>query len=322
MWTADQTLARIDRWYDQQEQGVRTYLGASQLGRECSREIWYNFRWAGKPEFEPRMLRLFDRGHREESVFVRLLIQAGVTYFHVDPATLKEYVVDLPNPHMGGHCDGIGKGLPELPEGALFVGEFKTHNTKSFDYLEKHGVEESKPEHYVQMQLYMHGLGIRYALYGAVCKNDDRLHMEIVEYEERYAMSHLIRGDLIAYAQEPPRRISNRPSWYKCKWCDFYNICHQFKVPDVNCRTCAHATPMPDGEWLCEKHGHLLSKEEQEAGCDDHMFLPGLLNGTEVLDVTEDYVELRLPDGTVIRQGPNNVTSEALCSYGTINKKP
>lgn len=322
MLLAERTLAKIDAWYDRQKETPRGYLGASQLGRECSREIWYSFRWADRPQFEPRMLRLFARGDREEMVFVDLLLKAGCMFFHIDPATRDQYVVPLPNKHMGGHCDGVGKGLPDLPPEEKFVGEFKTHNRKSFDYLVKHGVESAKPEHYVQMQLYMHGLGPRYAFYGAVCKDDDRLHMEVIEYDEKFTVSQLIRGGLIAYAQEPPRRISNKPTWYKCKWCDFYSTCHQFKVPHVNCRTCAHSTPMPDGEWLCEKHGHLLTKEEQRAGCSDHMYLPGILKGTEVLDVTNDYVELRIPDGTVIRQGPDNITSEALCSYGTINTKP
>ena len=37
--------------------------------------------------------------------------------------------------------------------------EFKTHNKKSFDDVEKHGVKKSKPVHFSQMQIYCHLCG-------------------------------------------------------------------------------------------------------------------------------------------------------------------
>jgi hypothetical protein len=47
------------------------------IGRACDREIWYGFRWAKAPKFEARMHRLFQRGHKEEFVFVKHLRDAG-----------------------------------------------------------------------------------------------------------------------------------------------------------------------------------------------------------------------------------------------------
>lgn len=55
----------------------RAHLGGSMIGRACEREIWYGFRWAKVPTFGGRMLRLFDRGHEEEFVFVDTLRLAG-----------------------------------------------------------------------------------------------------------------------------------------------------------------------------------------------------------------------------------------------------
>ena len=46
----------------------RAHLGASMIGRECNRALWYGFRWATVPNFPGRVLRLFKRGHDEEDI--------------------------------------------------------------------------------------------------------------------------------------------------------------------------------------------------------------------------------------------------------------
>ena len=47
------------------------------------------------------------------------------------------------------------------------------------------GFYKAKPEHYVQMQMYMNKMKLNYGLYFAVNKNDDSIHGEIVE-EDNY----------------------------------------------------------------------------------------------------------------------------------------
>ena len=44
--------------YRDEEDAFRSHLGASLIGRECARELWYSFRWTTKPSFEGRMIRL------------------------------------------------------------------------------------------------------------------------------------------------------------------------------------------------------------------------------------------------------------------------
>lgn len=56
----------------------RTYLGASELGGRCWRAASYSFRWFKQRDFEGRMLRLFDRGHREEFNVVHWLRACGI----------------------------------------------------------------------------------------------------------------------------------------------------------------------------------------------------------------------------------------------------
>lgn len=55
----------------------RFHLGASQIGDECARARWYGFRWASQVTFEGRILRLFDRGHKEERRFIEWLELVG-----------------------------------------------------------------------------------------------------------------------------------------------------------------------------------------------------------------------------------------------------
>lgn len=71
------------------EAGRRRYLGGSQLGSPCRRQRWYEFHWVIPQEiFDPRVLRLFDRGHREEERFVAYLRMIGVEVQEYDPDTI------------------------------------------------------------------------------------------------------------------------------------------------------------------------------------------------------------------------------------------
>ena len=271
MILAEKTLAAInDAWQHDPDPLRGTHLGAGSIGKSCSRELWYQFRWAAQTGFSPRILRLFERGNREEKVFEELLRLAGIPFWGRDPATNKQYVVRFKNKHLLGYADGIGQGLPDLPTDERFLGEWKTHNEKSFKDLVKKGVRESKPVHFTQMQLYMNELRLGWALYGAVNKNDDHLHLELIEHDSEYAAHYRDRADLIVASQTPPQRISENPGWYECKWCDFYRICHLGRSMEVNCRTCQHVRPLADGEWWCGQHDKILTTLEQRSP-------PGLL---------------------------------------------
>jgi len=57
--------------------GHRSHLGASLIGRDCSRYLWYVFRWCHHEKTTGRQQRLFNRGHREEDRFVEWLEGIG-----------------------------------------------------------------------------------------------------------------------------------------------------------------------------------------------------------------------------------------------------
>ena len=59
----------------QQEQAPRTYVSTSGLGRACLRQIQYDYLAVPKDEgrdFEPRILRIFEAGHRGEDIVAGL----------------------------------------------------------------------------------------------------------------------------------------------------------------------------------------------------------------------------------------------------------
>ena len=161
------------------DDGFRPHLGASQIGKSCERALWYDFRWVTRSGFPGRILRLFETGQLEESRIVRNLRRIGATVLEVDPETGRQWRVEAHGGHFGGSLDGVALGLPEAPK-TWHVVEFKTHGLKSFRELVAKGVAEAKPQHSAQMRIYMHLTGLTRAMYVAVCKDTDDLHVERV----------------------------------------------------------------------------------------------------------------------------------------------
>lgn len=275
---ADRTLAAVEQAVAAQaDTGFRPHLGASIIGRPCERALWYAFRWAKPASFEPRTLRLFRRGQNEEAVFVALLTAAGLRVEAVDPATGKQFQFAAHGGHFGGSMDAAAVNVPEAPA-AWHVVEFKTHSARSFNDLSAKGVKESKPEHYAQMQCYMAWSGMDRALYCAVCKDDDRLHLERIDFDKAEAARLMEKAARIVFTDRPPEGVSADPAYYLCKMCDYSDICHGTAVPAPTCRSCAHATPEQRGTWSCARHGNNdIPTEFQAEGCEQHRFLPILL---------------------------------------------
>jgi hypothetical protein len=273
---ADNSISNlIDRHHESLSEPPRPHMGCSQLGHPCDRWLWLSFRWAVQPKFPGRILRLFRRGQLEESTIVSDLRAIGMD---VRGTGRQQSRVEF-GAHVSGSIDAIIEyGVPDAPR-TRHVAEFKTHSKKSFDDLEKNGVEKSKPEHFVQMQLYMHGTKIDRALYVAVCKNDDRIYTERLRYDQEVAERYIARGRRIALSDRMPEPISTDPSWYQCKFCDAHKFCHETKTTEhVNCRTCAHSTAKENSTWRCERHdGDDIPVDFQRAGCESHVLHPDLV---------------------------------------------
>lgn len=293
------TADAIIKWYEKQPDDPRPHLGASEIGRPCDRALWYSFRWTTKKVFEGRMKRLFNRGFREEEHFINELRSIGIEVHEVDPETKQQFKFTAVDGHFGGSCDGVAKGLPEAPK-TWAVLEFKTHNTKSFKDLISKRVEEAKPEHYAQMQVYMGLADLTRAMYLAVNKDDDTLYAEWIHFDKAVFDKLIARAEKIIRADEPPAGISTDPSWYQCKFCDHQDVCHGEIAAQKNCRTCVHATPAPEALWHCDSQKRSLSVSEQRIGCRAHLMLPPLVGYAEAIDAGSDFIKYKHKDNGLI----------------------
>ena len=298
------TIAAIWSAYEaNQELGFREHLGASLIGRECKRSIWYSWRWATAVRHPGRILRLFQTGHRAEERFVADLRSAGVTVYEVDEQTGAQWTVRDESGHFGGSMDAVGVGFVEATK-AWHVCEFKTHNAKSFTNLTTKGVREAKPEHWAQMQVYMHLGGLERAFYLAANKNDDDLYAERVRYDAAEALKLVAKAHSIIASEQPPARISKDPTWWECKFCDHAVVCHGNAVPEAHCRSCLYSTPVEGGAWQCDATKTLRDKGEQLTGCGGHLYIPGLIHGEQIdADTDAGWIDYRMPDGTTWRDG-------------------
>lgn len=257
---------QIDAYHESRPNRPRPHLGASLLGHHCDRYLWLQFRWAVQEKFPGRILRLFRRGHNEENWVVSDLREIGA----IVTETQRRVVFGA---HVSGSIDGIVK-FDRVPH----LLEIKTHSKKSFDELAKKGVKEAKWQHFVQMQVYLKGLNMARALYFAVCKDDDRIHTEFVEYDAEVAEKYIQRGRTIALAERIPPPVSTDPSWYLCTWCPAHPFCHkQEPIKHATCRTCCHVTPQENSTFHCAVWDNVIPEEFQYEGCDSHILHPDVV---------------------------------------------
>lgn len=285
---------RQESWYSRR-------LGASVIGRECARQLWYQFRWTGRPLFKGQKLRLFNTGHLEEPRIVDDLRAIGCEVHDVDPDTGKQFTFTEVDGHFVCKIDAALRGIPEAPK-AWHAAEFKTCNDKSFKRVQSMGVAKAKPEHFAQLLMGMATSKMKRGLYVAVNKNTDEIYTERIRIDDHWDTvdSLRLKARKVVMAKVPPAKISESPDYFACNWCDFHDHCHGDKVPDTTCRTCCHVTPIMEGaessrvqgRWRCDRHSKALQPDEQERACADHLFIPLTINYATVDDSGYD------PDGT------------------------
>lgn len=266
---AERIKSDVDAWSVKEYTGEhRSHLGASLIGLPCDRRIWMAFRWLKFEMFDGRMLRLFQTGHREEERFIEALRGIGCTVWEVDPETNKQFRIYGVKGHYGGSTDSVGI-LPFFPDLPLLM-EFKTHNDKSFVHLVNKGVVLAKPQHYAQMCAYGKHYKFKYALYCAKNKNDDDIHYEVVELNWDTGNDLEAKAEEIIRSPTPPRKLSDNPSYYDCRYCPFNGICHHNKPVEKNCRSCRMCEPVDNAEWYCHRWKAIVPAEHLNQGCDSH----------------------------------------------------
>lgn len=294
-------INRVDDFcQNKYDDGPRGHLGASLIGDPCMRKLWYVFRWVKHTRHTGRMYRLFNRGHREEERFVEWLKGTGIAvseFMEPDNSTpvgfgkykdLSFDQISVSDPNyaewvkdklkgqqhrisaVGGHFGGSLDGIGTLPSGEQVLLEFKTHNNKSFKELVNHGVKVKKPLHFAQMSMYGKHYRLKYAIYMAIDKNTDDLHIEVVELDWASATELERKAEFIISSHEAPPRLHNNDSHFECKYCDYRLLCFDFdKTLDHNCRSCSHCWPVDNAEWYCDIYQCNVPKEHIKDGCEN-----------------------------------------------------
>lgn len=117
---------------EDREDEFRNHLGGSQIGKPCLREGWYIFRWAKKSKHSGRMLRLFERGHKEEFRFVSYLRRVGVDVREYSERLVYSTFMDIemgPGQAYGtlSHGAQVPSGFTEVTDQPFHVAEAKRH---------------------------------------------------------------------------------------------------------------------------------------------------------------------------------------------------
>jgi hypothetical protein len=307
-------------------QAPRPYLGMSGLGRSCERQIWSDFRWAAPRVETAEGIRRIEDGFRGEDVQAdRLRAVEGVILMTVDPETGRQWRFEDVAGHVAGHMDGAIVGLIQAPK-TWHVWEHKQVAEAKQSKLEKlkaelgekNALAQWDPVYFAQAQIYMHHAGLE-RHYMTVASPGGRRTVSVrTDYDAAFALRLVAKARRIVEAPRPPGRVSEKPEWFECRWCQHAGHCHGTDLPNRNCRTCLFATPVTDGAggWRCGKFDRALTEAEQRAGCRDHRFIPDMVPGIQE-DAADDasWIAYELRDGRVfVDEGPADSVAYAVMS--------
>jgi hypothetical protein len=309
---SDPTLEAVDAAIVRNnQQEARTYLGCSGLGDPCSRKIWYGWRWILPQIIKATGWRNILDGNAGEPVMAERLKAVPQVRLITEDQNGSQISVSALGGHLKGHLDGVINGLLQAMK-TWHVWEHKQVNEKKFrelqkkinDLGEKAALESWNAIYFIQAQLYM-GLinsGPIKRHYMTVASAGGRQIQSVrTEFQKEVFDWVIKKAREIIESKTPPIRVSENPKYYLCKWCNFQEHCHgASKTAYVNCRTCAHSTPLLDenagapgktagsGAWRCEFHGTTLSLKDQRKGCPKHLFIPELIPWAQPIRFDEE----------------------------------
>lgn len=209
------------------KQKRRNYLGASRLGVECMRQLYYEYNVPEKAEpFPGRVLRRFRLGHWHEDETAVWLRAAGFMVLTIDERTGEQFSFMDGDAPIGGHTDGvITAGKVDLPYPLLW--EHKVAKASSYAKCVKSGVELSHPVYYAQCIIYMEKLGLEACLFTMLNTDTSEFHFEMVNANQGMARALLERGRKIvtASSEHDMPRVAPVETDFRCRFCSFKDHC-------------------------------------------------------------------------------------------------
>lgn len=207
---------KIEKFQETIEDDQRDYIGASSIGSDCLRQIWYQFKGVKAQRVPTKFRRTWAIGKNLESLVIEWLTNAGVK---VDKTNKTYHAKNMP--YFQGHFDGIvifGQKQSIL--------EIKTAKDASFKIFVKKGVKAWNPQYYAQIQSYMGMSGIHSTYILVLNKDNSEISDELVTFDEDFYNKLVDKAIMISGANIPPPKINGSALWYQCKMCKYNKVCH------------------------------------------------------------------------------------------------
>lgn len=87
-----------------------------------------------------------------------------------------------------------------------------------------------------------------------------------------------------------PQKMSDSRENYKCKWCEYQELCHDGVFPLVHCKTCRYSEPVENGERRCNYNEEIISEDILHVGCNYHIYNPALVPAKLVEHIEEGCI--------------------------------
>ncbi len=215
------TRNKLSKLIDKQQIKIkdepRNYIGASIIGSQCLRQIWYEFKGAESESVSTKTRRTWDIGKNLEGLICTWLFNSGISIFGEFKPFKSKNVSEFQ-----GNVDGI-----IFLNDEKFILEIKTAKNASFNIFVNKGVKIWNPQYYAQIQSYMGMSGIFSTYILVLNKDNSEISDELVTFDEQYYEELEQKAMMISKAVSAPPRINGSPLFYKCKMCKFNNLCHK-----------------------------------------------------------------------------------------------
>ena len=201
------------------------------IGQTCLRCI--QFEYFKTPQDKPltgKTARIFKRGHIFEDMMADWIKQAGLTLLTSKPDG-GQFGFSVAKGRIVGFVDGIITGGPAEAGPYNRLWENKAVGSKTWGKLHKNGLKEASPIYFGQVQIYMAYMNLdeNPALFTAINCDSMEIYEESVPFNGQVAQELSDKAVQVIGACEAGEllpRVSNDPSWYECRFCNFSKRCH------------------------------------------------------------------------------------------------
>jgi hypothetical protein len=211
------TLSKlIEKYQEGIEDDARDYIGASSIGSDCLRQIWYQFKGIKAQGVPAKTRRTWAIGKKLEGLVVEWLDNADIGI-----VVIKKTFTATNMPYFQGHLDAVvtfGKASAIL--------EIKTAKDASFKIFVNKGLRIWYPQYYAQVQSYMGMSGIHEAFVLVLNKDTSEIADEHVLFDLIFYEKLKEKAEFVYKAVVEPPRINGSPLWFQCKMCKYNKVCH------------------------------------------------------------------------------------------------